>query len=158
MYFFLYAHYRRPLNFSLNALSNAKKSLQRLREILSKLDKKQKKNKKNINLAYKEFLEIASNDLNMPRALSYMWEILRDVKLNDSEKYELVLKFDNVFGLDLGKVKEIKVPKDVEKLILKREGLREKKKYKEADEIRKKINKLGFTIEDTGKGGVVKKR
>ena len=30
--------------------------------------------------------------------------------------------------------------------------------WKEADETRKKINSLGFVIEDTEKGAVVKKR
>ena len=53
--------------------------------------------------ATKEFMKYFDDDLNAPRALSYMWEILRDERLNDSEKRELVLKFDEIFGLDLGK-------------------------------------------------------
>lgn len=157
-YFYLSAHYRKPLNFSFRALDYARSSLQRLKEIISKLDKKQKKNKKNIEAAYKQFLEFLNDDINTPRALSYMWEILRENRLNDSEKYDLILKFDKVFGLDLDKVKKIKVPKELEKLILEREGLREKKDWKKADEIRKKINKLGFVIEDTKGGAVIKKR
>jgi cysteinyl-tRNA synthetase len=36
--------------------------------------------------------------------------------------------------------------------------LREKKNWKKADEIRKKINKLGFVIEDTKERVVIKKR
>ena len=156
-YFYLSVHYRKQLNFSFQALDYAKSSLQRLREIISKLDKKQKKNKKNIEAAYKQFLEFLNDDINTPRALSYMWEILRENRLNDSEKYELILKFDKVFGLDLDKVKEIKVPKELEKLILEREGLREKRDWKKADEIRKKINKLGFVIEDTKEGVVIKR-
>jgi len=87
-----------------------------------------------------------------------MWEILRENRLNDSEKYDLILKFDKVFSLDLNKVKKIKVPKELEKLILERERLREKKDWKKADEIRKKINKLGFVIEDIKGKVVVKKR
>ena len=157
-YFFLSAHYRRPLNFSFRALDYAKNSLQRLREIILKLDKKQKKNKKNIDMAYKQFLEFLNDDINTPRALSYMWEILRENRLNDSEKYDLILKFDKVFGLDLDKVKEIKVSKELEKLILERERLRVKKDWKKADEIIKKINKLGFVIEDIKERVVVKKR
>jgi len=157
-YFFLSAHYRRPLNFSFQALDYARSSLQRLREIISKLDKKQKKNKKNIGMVYKQFLEFLNEDINTPRALSYMWEILRENRLNDSEKYDIILKFDKVFGLDLDKVKEIKVSKELEKLILERRILREKKNWKKADEIRKKINKLGFVIEDTKERVVIKKR
>ncbi len=157
-YFFLSAHYRKPLNFTWENLDNSRNSLQRLREIISKLNKKQKKNKKNIDMAYKQFLEFLNDDINTSRALSYMWEILRENRLNDSEKYDIILKFDKVFGLDLDKVKEIKVSKELEKLILERKTLREKKNWKKADEIRKKINKLGFVIEDTKEKVVVKKR
>ena len=87
-----------------------------------------------------------------------MWEILRETRLNDAEKHELVLKFDNVLGLDLGKEEKIKIPGKVKKLITEREKLRRNKKWEKADEIRKKINKLGFILEDTEKGVVVKKR
>ncbi len=157
-YFYLSAHYRKPLNFSFQALDYAKSSLQRIREIISKLDKKQKKNKKNMNMAYKQFLEFLNDDINAPRALSYMWEILRENRLNDSEKYVLILKFDKVFGLDLDKRAKVKVPEKVKELIKERDVLREKNDWKKADEIRKKINKLGFVIEDIKKGLVVKKR
>jgi len=43
----------------------------------------------------------------MPRGLSFMWDILRDDRLNSAEKYELILKFDEVFGLDLGKKEKV---------------------------------------------------
>jgi len=157
-YFFLSAHYRKPLNFTFQNLDYAKNSLKRLREIISRLDQKQKKNKKNIESAYKQFLEFLNDDLNLPRALSYLWDILRENRLNDSEKYELALKFDKVFGLDLGRKEKIKIPAKVKKLIEERKIMRKEKKWKKADEIRKKINKSGFLIEDTKKGAVVKKR
>ena len=157
-YFYLSAHYRKPLEFSLQALDYAKNSLKRLREIISKLDKEKKTNKKNIELAKKQFFEFLNEDLNVPRALSYMWEILRDNKLNDSEKYDLVLEFDKIFGLDLDKEEKIEIKKQIKDLIKEREKLRKEKKFSEADKIREKIYKLGFVIEDTNKGFVVKKK
>ncbi|HUW44070.1 MAG TPA: class I tRNA ligase family protein, partial [Bacillota bacterium] len=157
-YLFLSAHYRKQLNFTFANLDYAKNSLQRLKEIISKLDKKQKKNKKNVELAYKQFLEFLNEDLNTPRALSYMWDILREDRLNDTEKYELVLRFDKVFSLDLDKEEKIKIPDQVKKLVREREMLRKKKEWERADEIRKKINKSGFAIEDTEKGVIIKKR
>ncbi len=157
-YFFLSAHYRKPLNFTFKNLGYAKNSLQRLKEIISKLSKKQKKNKKNIELAHRQFFEFLNDDLNFPKALSYMWDVLRDDRLNDSEKYELVLRFDRVFGLDLDKKEKIEVPEKVKKLVKEREMLRKKKEWKKADEIRKKINKSGFIIEDVEGGVIIKKR
>jgi len=158
-YFFLSAHYRKNLNFTLKNLEYAKNSLQILKDSLSKIkDSKEKKNKKNIELAWKEFLGIVNDDLNMPRALSYMWEILRENRLNDSEKYDLVLKFDKVFGLDLGKEEKLEIPSKVKELVTEREGARKEKKWEEADKIRKRINKLGYVIEDIKKGLIVKKK
>lgn len=158
-YFYLSAHYRKPLNFTLENLNYAKNSLKRLREILSKIKKSdKKKNKKNIEMAWKQFLEYLSDDLNTPKALSYLWEILRDSRLNDSEKYDLVLKFDKVFGLDLDKEEKIKIPEKIKELAEERERLRSEKKFKKADKVREKIKKLGYVLEDTKKGYKIKKR
>ena len=109
-------------------------------------------------LAYKQFIEFLNDDLNTSKALSYTWDILRDDKLNDSEKYELVLRFDEVFWLDLTKEEKIEIPEEVRKLVEERNKLRNKKDFKTADKIRGKINKLGFAVEDSEKGVVVKKR
>ena len=158
-YFFLSAHYRRPLNFSLESLKNSRNSMQRLKEIISKIkDSKEKKNAKNIGLAYNQFLEIINDDLNTPRAVSYLWDILREGRLNNAEKYELALKFDEVFGLNLGKEEKIKISEEVKKLVNEREKARKNKNWKEADKIREKINKLGYFLEDTEKGVVIKRK
>ncbi len=159
-YFFFSAHYRRPLSFTLQALDNTKNSLERLREIISKLDKTKKKNKKNIASAKNQFLTFLNDDLNVPRALSYMWEILREGRLKGSEKYELVLWFDKVFGLDLDKptsVKKVKIPKKVKELAEKRESYRHDKKWEKSDELRERVKKLGYLIEDTETGYNLKK-
>jgi len=157
-YFYLSAHYRKPLNFTFKNLDYAKNSLRRLKEIISKLDKGKKPNKKNIELAWKQFLELLNDDLNFPKAVSYIWDILRDNRLNDTEKYKLILKFDEILGLDLDKKEKIKIPKEVAKLARDREAFRSKKDFAKADKIREKINKLGFLVEDTKKGVIVNKK
>jgi len=157
-YFYLSAHYRKPLEFSFQALNYARNSLKRLKEIISKLDKGKKTNKKNIELAWKQFLEFLNDDLNFPKAVSYMWDILRDNRLNDPEKYKLVLKFDEILCLDLDKEEKIKIPKEIKKLVKEREVLRRERNFAEADKIREKINKFGFVIEDTKKGIIVKRK
>ena len=158
-YFFLSGHYRKPLNFTLESLDASKNAYEKLKNIMSEIrNSKDKKNKKNMELAYGQFKEIINDDLNMPRALSYMWDILRDEKLNDSEKYELVLKFDEVFGLELKKEEKVSVPEDIKKLLKQRETSRHAKDFVTADKIRDKINKLGFIIEDKDKGFMIKKK
>lgn len=155
-YFYLSGHYRKPLNFTFTNLNSARNSLKRLKEIISNL-KKGKVNQKNIDGAYKQFLEIIDDDLNSSNALSFMWEILRDEKLKDSEKRELVLKFDKFFGLKLGEEEKVKIPTEIKKLVEEREKARTKKDFVTADKIRERINKEGYVIDDTGEGVRVKK-
>jgi cysteinyl-tRNA synthetase len=156
-YFYLSKIYREQLNFTWANLDNAKNSLERLRNIISKLDKGQNQNQKNIERAKKQFSEIMDDDLNSPRALSFLWDVLRDDTLNDSEKYELALEFDKVFGLDLDKEEQIEVPTEIKKLAKAREEARKKKNFKEADELRNRVKKLGYWINDTDEGAVIKK-
>ncbi|VVB82501.1 Cysteine--tRNA ligase [uncultured archaeon] len=156
-YFFLSKSYRQQLNFTWENMESAKNSLSRLKNIILNLNKTQKKNKKNIDNADKEFLEIINDDLSSPKALSYLWDILRDEKLNDSEKYELAIEFDRVFGLNLEKEEKIETPKEVKKLVEEREDARKKKDWKKSDEIREKIKKLGFALDDTKDGYKIRK-
>ena len=180
-YFYLSGHYRKPLNFTFTNLDSAKNSLKRLKEIISNLKREhrfprddlpkreasvyaktlnagRKVNKKNVDGAYKQFLEIIDDDLNSSNALSFMWEILRDEKLKDSEKHELVLKFDKFFGLKLGEEEKVKIPTEIKKLLSEREKARIKKDFVTADKIRDKINKEGYVIDDTEEGIKIKKR
>lgn len=157
-YFFLSAHYRKPLNFTLENLDAAKNAYEKLKNILAQLkNSREKKNQKNIDLAYSQFSEIVNDDFNMPKALAFLWDILRDDKLNDSERHVLALKFDEIFGLGLEKEEKTNVPKDIKKLVDEREKSRKQKDFVTADKIRDKIGKLGFTLEDTEDGVKVKK-
>jgi len=142
-YFCLNKQYGKPLNFSLKNLEFAKNTRQRLKEIISKIkNSNEKKNKKNIAGAKKEFLAIINDDLNTPKALGYLWDVLRSNKLNDAEKYELAIEFDKIFGLDLKKEKIVFVPAEIKKLIKEREVARKNK---------------GYYIDDTKDGTKVRK-
>ena len=158
-YFFLSAHYRKPLSFSLDNLDYAKNSLKKLKEIVSRLKLADDKvNKKRVDQAFREFMGFFDDDLNAPRALSYFWEILRDDKLNNSEKYELAVKFDEVLGLELDKGKKVRIPADVRKLAEIRQAMREEKKWEDADQVRRDIENLGFVVEDSGEGFVLREK
>ncbi len=157
-YMCLTTHYKKPLNFSLEILQTSQNSYERLKNIVLELKKsREKKNKNNIEKAKEQFLKIISDDFNSSRALSFLWEILRDEKLSSSEKYELALDFDKVFGLKLGEEERIEVPPLIKKLVKEREGARKNKKWEESDKLRERINKLGYGVDDTEEGTKVKK-
>jgi cysteinyl-tRNA synthetase len=51
---------------------------------------------------------------------------------------------------------KFQIPNEIKKLVEEREKLRKEEKFKEADEVRDKIEKLGFRIEDSETGPAVK--
>ena len=150
-YLCLTTHYRKPLEFSMNNLESAKNSLARLRNIISNLKDDKRTDKKYLS----EFEEAINNDLNMPEALQILWNLARDEKATG--KLRTIKKIDSVLGLNLFKREKEKVPFEVKKIAEEREKLREKKEWEKSDELREKINNLGYAVEDTERGFVLKK-
>ncbi len=150
-YLFLTTHYRKPLNFTFDKLEAAKRSYERLKNIVSSLEDDGKENKEYL----KEFEKKMDDDLNYPEALQVLWKLLRDEKAK--REYNAVKKMDEVLGLELFKEEKTEVPSEVKKLVDEREKARGEKNWKRADEIRDKIKSRGFVLEDTKEGVVVRK-
>ncbi|MBU3957175.1 cysteine--tRNA ligase [Patescibacteria group bacterium] len=148
-YLCLTVHYRKNLNFTWKSLESAQKALNKLRQQVAGW----KTGKKGVPEFEKKFLEAINNDLDMPRALAVVWDLVKS-KYPDSAKKASLLKFDQVLGFRLAaqtKVK-IKIPTEVNQLVEKREELRKEGKWQEADKVRQQIKKLDWQIEDTAKG------
>jgi len=150
-YLFLTAHHRSKLNFTWKSLEGAQRALNKLRQQVGKW----RKGKESIPKFESKFLEAINNDLDMPKALAIAWDLLKS-NYPDSAKKATLLKFDRVLGLKLASYRAAEPSSEVKKLVAKREKLRKAKKWKEADEIRKKVEKLGWKIEDTQKGSILK--
>ena len=159
-YLTLNAHYRSQLTFSWEAIENAQNSLESLYEKIVAIKpmgrKTNKKSKEGED--YKiNFLEAINNDLDMPKALAIAWQLIKDEKVPNNEKYRILLNFDKVFGLELDKIKKARIPKKVKNLAKKREKYRQEKNWGKADELRKKAEKWGYLIKDTDEGPKIKK-
>jgi cysteinyl-tRNA synthetase len=148
-YAFLQVHYRKPMEYSDESIANSADGLKRLRNQVRELGER----KGEINKDYKNrFLEYINDDLNLPMALSLIPEVLKS-KLENSEKLALILDFDKVFGLKFEMILEtVDVPKEVKNLALEREEARKEKNYEKADELRKKIEDMGYIVKDTSDG------
>ncbi len=160
-YLCLNTHYRTNLNFSWEALKGAENSLENLyqstREIRQSIRFFRRPSKKCYIEQFQErFLEAINDDLNMPRALAVMWQMIKDNNVLAREKYRLLLDFDRVFGLGLDRIREIKIPKKISKLVESRERYRKQEKFEQADEIRKEIEKMGYRVEDGESGARIK--
>jgi len=100
----------------------------------------------------KKFLSAINDDLDTPKALSVVWQIIKDNRLSSQDKKQLLLKFDKILGLGLDKIKPLKIPQKIKQLASQREILRINKQFIQADRLRKKIENLGYRIEDTSYG------
>ncbi len=150
-YLTLTTHYKKPLEFTIEKLKSSKISYERLKNIILDI-----KDDKKINNEYLlEFENSINNDLNMPDALQVLWKLLRDEKAEG--KILTIKKMNDVFGLDLLKKEKIEIPEKIKKLVEERERMRREKNWRKADEIREKIKALGYVLEDSEKGFVIKK-
>ncbi len=150
-YLCLTSHYRSQLDFSLENLDSAKTAYERLKNIIKEIKDDGKTNEKYLA----EFEKAMDDDLNTPKALAVLWSLLRDEKAVG--KIETIKKMDSVFGLKLLEKEKIDVPSEVKKLVEEREKARASKNFKLADELRDKIKKHGYYVNDTDKGAEVKR-
>jgi len=163
-YLILTSHYRKGLNFTWESLEAAQRALnglyEKTRELKAQSAKRKTKTQSAKLKGYKQKFEgCLANDLNIAEGLAMAWQVLRDKALLPTEKYKLLLDFDQVLGLKLaetGSPPVLAAPAEVKKLVEQREKLRKQKKWQEADKIRERIEKLGWQVEDTDKGPSLK--
>jgi len=159
-YLLLASHYRQKLNLTDDALKAAKQAVDRLMDFVA--NSREGKDSKDIGKLAKKsnqaFGKAMDDDLNMPEALSAVFEFVRQANKAGAGRKAMkaILDFDRVLGLKLGDAGEWKAPKqakpEIKKLILEREQFRKDKDWKHADDIRNKLAKKGIVVEDTGKG------
>lgn len=144
-YLNLQTHYRQKLNFSWEALKAAENALNNLQGTVASYDKPK------VGCAeYEEnFSKAINDDLNLPKALGIVWDLIKDQEFTTSAKKRTILKFDQVLGLDLAKAKKPKIPASITKLAEKRQKSRDEKNWAASDAIRKEIETQGYLIEDT---------
>lgn len=150
-YLVLTAHYRSKLNFTWKSLEAAQNALNNLTNNLQLItyNKQQKINDKQLATYNKNFLAAINNDLNTPKALAIVWKMVADRNISSKTKKQLLFNFDEVLGLGFKKVKPFKIPQKIKNLAKQREKLRINKQFIQSDVLRKKIESLGYKIEDT---------
>lgn len=158
-YLYMQTHYRQEMNFTFSALDAASNALKKL---LTEAATWERPGTGCMEFEEK-FLEAVNDDLNMPKALAVVWELVKSDNPT-SAKAASLFKMDRVLGLNLRKgssaISEEKqiVPEAVKKLLRERESLRKARKYGQADQVRKSIEDLGYEIQDMEKGTRVRKR
>lgn len=146
-------HYRMKLNFTWEGMESAAVSLTRLRDGYQKhLEGNEEVLDEVISDLENRFHQAINDDLNMPLAISVVWEA---VKLPQKSKKvaELLKKFDSVLGIKIDKEKEQEqIPQEILDLVEQRKKARVEKNWAESDRIRDLISEKGYTVKDTKNG------
>lgn len=154
-YFCLNTHYRKKLNFTFEGMDGAKTAYARLCALVAKHREGENDVSDEKLAAYrKEFEEDVTDDLNVPGAMGVLWTMLKEPA--SRKIYELALEMDKVFGLKLdeAKAEEVKeeFPAEITAIANERAAARAAKDWGKSDELRAKLDELGYAVKDTKEG------
>ena len=179
-YLLLSVHYRQKLNFTFQGLKATERVLRRLDEFVDKIKAGAETEVELLSVSTdrsstsvsavsalklidnlilnsrKDFEKAMDDDLNISKALAVIFDLIKKVNKmrvlkNTNKLYNLILEFDQVLGLGLGKAKQapVKINSKIQQLIQKREQARQNKDWKTADVIRKQLIEGGHEVRDT---------
>jgi cysteinyl-tRNA synthetase len=182
-YFLTSAHYRSPLDFSDQALDQAKSAYDRLRTGLFNITRilNDKRNGKPVDLndtesillkADTDFKDAMDDDFNTPKAIAVLFDLIstanklmaqpgflpdNNVKKLLSDVKDKVINLAGVLGIIIS-VENIQgdelTPQLMDLIIELRAVARKDKNYAMADIIRNRLTELNITLEDTPQGTV----
>ena len=146
------SHYRQPLIWSDDLISQSKKTINNLYNSIKDLDS-------NIDINNckpdDKVLEALHDDLNTPKALAEIFSISKNISKskNKDDLVRSLVGSANLIGLlkhkSIDKMPKQKLTKEIKSLIKQREIARQNKDYKESDKLREILLGLGVEINDT---------
>jgi cysteinyl-tRNA synthetase len=156
-YLLLGAHYRSPATFTWEALEAAMSARNKLMLRFSALPEGG-----SVSPEYKSrFHDAIENDLNTPQALALVWETLKDEAVSDADKRATIADFDQVLGLNVAEdsktLKNIAITSELQTLLDERAAARSAKDFQRSDELRDRLQEMGFEVQDGPTGQTLRK-
>ncbi|MBB86117.1 MAG: cysteine--tRNA ligase [Xanthomonadales bacterium] len=158
-YVLLSAHYRQPLDWTDDVLAQARSTLDRVYRALASLSDIEATDFE----PTVEFMDALEDDLNTPRALAEVAELVRAANKAESDKDKGAIKGQllacgellGLFQTDPAAwfgAGEDGEADEIDALVAERQAARARKDYGEADRIRDQLTERGIVIEDSADG------
>ncbi len=154
----LSAHYRSQMNFTWQSIYQAQANLESINNFYNRIinyapSESDKFSNFTVDEFVKKFKEALDDDLNTPLAVSVILEFvnhgnkLTDENLmgNPAEVKKTLETFAKILGI---KLEGVVIPQELIELAEERKEARLKKEFKKSDELRSKIDEMGYIIED----------
>ncbi len=158
-YLCLTVHYRSKLHFTWESLDAAAAGYDRLKAFVNQASRAGGDEPEWVQKYKDRFAEAVDDDLNIPRALAVVWEMIKEA--NRRQEYgvlDTLFTFDKVLGLKLdtatASAQEDELEPHYAELISEREQARASKDWARADEIRKELAAAGILLEDRPDGTI----
>jgi cysteinyl-tRNA synthetase len=161
-YYLMTAHYRTPLDLSLEGLHAAGTAFARLTTFVARHYDAAAVAPNAVSAAACDewralFYAALYADLDAPRALSVLWSIFADASLSPALRAELIARLGDVLGLRLAEAQTLELTPQLSSLVQARERARAARDFARADELRRELLAQGLVVED-GPGGPVARR
>ena len=155
--YFTSGHYRQPIGYSADALAEAQRSVDRLRELGRRLDPDAPAPEALEGYA-ERFFDHLADDFNTPaaRAVLFEWVGEANRRLDAGETLGVgaladmlrVLGLENLLEPDTGEAPDA----DAERMLAEREQARAERDFARADELRDQLAAAGWVVRDTPEG------
>jgi cysteinyl-tRNA synthetase len=145
--------YRSEMDFNEEAMRAADQALARLRQRLAGWGPASETLSTQAEDLDRRFRDAVAEDLDLPRALVVLNETV-SAPIPDGDKVRLLLSWDAVLGLDLGRdAREGWEPTEaMRRLVAERDAARAAKDYATADQKRSELQSLGVEVMDSPEG------
>lgn len=169
--------YRENFNFTFERLESAIITIQNINNFLKRLKSYTPKLYGKFRRDFRDYIQSAmqgfvadiENDIDTVHAITHIFDLISEVNrhidselLSDSEQHaviDILRSWDTVCGIfDWSLLSEAKIPAEVLSLVAARSQAKQAKQFQEADEIRQKIDALGYKVIDGKDGTVVEKK
>ena len=159
--FILGSHYRSPLTYSEEALEASERGAERLRWALThQADAHENVGTLSVEPLEQRFVEAMDDDFNTAQAIAVLFELAKEINrgaeqgVNITEAQHTHLKLAGILGLTLKEKPQLAPDAEafISLLVSTREDLRQNQQWQLADKIRRGLDGLGVSLEDTPQG------
>jgi len=154
--------YRSEMDFSWEALEGANERLRSLRRRMADWapDASSVERSGAFEDADRRLRDAVSDDLDMPRALVVLNEVVSTDGMRPGERFELLRSWDQVLALDLDRLARHgdDLPAEVQDLVRRRDEARAARDYATSDEMRARLESMGYEVSDAPAGTKVRRR